>query len=124
MRGMVSLPRVKNVVVFIGDGLDIATITASRTLKRQLENNPNAHLMFDDFPATAFMQTDIINSQIPESAATATALFCGVKTSFDSIGVDTTAIGRDACRNIESHTPSIIAWAQEKNLKTGLVFIF
>ncbi|XP_070494076.1 alkaline phosphatase-like [Chironomus tepperi] len=118
---MENLPRVKNVIIFIGDGMGMTTITAARTLKRQVTQNPNAQMIFDDFPATALMQTDIINSQIPESAASSTALFCGVKTNFESLGVDSTSMGRDACKNINSHAPSIIGWAQKKNLKTGFV---
>lgn len=118
-----SLPRVRNVIIFIGDGMGLSTITASRTLKRQITQNPNAQMIFDEFPATAFMQTDINNSQIPESAASSTALFCGVKTNFEIVGADITTMGRDACRNNISHTPSIVAWAQEKNLKTGLVSV-
>lgn len=116
-----QLPRVKNVVIFIGDGMGMTTITAARMLKRQITKNPNAQLSFDKFPATALLETDIANSQIPESAATATALFCGVKTNFENLGVDASA-GKNACENIESHTPSIMSWAQDKNLKTGLVF--
>lgn len=118
-----QLPRVKNVVVFIGDGMGATTITAARMLKRQVTKNLNAQLSFDDFPATAVMQTDIFNSQIPESAASSTALFCGVKTNFENLGVDASA-GRSACTNIDSHTPSIMSWAQDKNIKTGLVGIF
>lgn len=116
-----QLPRVKNVVMFIGDGMGMTTITAARTLKRQITKNQNAQLSFDKFPATALLETDIANSQIPESAATATALFCGVKTNFENLGVDASA-GKNACENIESRTPSIMSWAQDKNLKTGLVF--
>jgi alkaline phosphatase len=113
-------PRVKNVIIFIGDGMGTETITASRTLKRQISSNYNAQLVFDEFPATAFMKTDIANSQIAESAASSTALFCGAKTNFENLGVDITA-GRDACTRSYANTPSVIAWAQEEKLKTGLV---
>lgn len=115
-----QLPRVKNVIVFIGDGMGSTTITAARMLKRQITKNHNAQLSFDEFPVTAVIQTDIFNSQIPESAASSTALFCGVKTNFENLGVDASA-GRSACKNIDSHTPSIMSWAQDKNLKTGSV---
>jgi alkaline phosphatase len=115
-------PKVKNVILFIGDGMGMTTITATRTLKRQISRDFTAHLTFDHFPATAMLQTDILNSQISESAASSTALFCGVKTNFESIGVDAT-VKWDACESTKSHTSSIISWAQEENLKTGLVFI-
>jgi alkaline phosphatase len=115
-----NLPRVKNVILFVGDGMGMTTVTASRTYKQQKTKNEEAKLAFDDFPATAFVKTDTANSQISESAAAATALFCGVKTNFENLGVDASA-GKDGCSNIESHTSSIISWAQSRNLKTGLV---
>lgn len=102
-----QLPRVKNVVIFVGDGMGMTTITAARMFKKQLTKNLNAQLTFDEFPATALVQTDIANSQIPESASCATALFCGVKTNFENLGVDSNA-QKNACENIESHTPSIM----------------
>lgn len=113
-------PNVKNVIIFVGDGMGVTTITAARMLKRQNSKNFNEQLTFDEFPATAMLHTDISNSQIPESAASSTALFCGVKTNFENLGVDaTTGRGIDACTNIEARTPSIMSWAQEKNFKTG-----
>jgi alkaline phosphatase len=115
-----NLPRVKNVILFVGDGMGLTTVTASRTYKQQKTKNEEAKLAIDDFPATTFVKTDTANSQISESAAAATALFCGVKTNFENLGVDASA-GKDACSNIESHTSSIISWAQSRNLKTGLV---
>lgn len=113
-----SLVRVKNVILFVGDGMGIETVTASRIFKRQRSRNPEAKLSFDKFPATALLQTDMENSQISESAAAATALFCGVKTRFENLGVDSTA-ENDSCINTDSYTPSLISWAQERDLKTG-----
>lgn len=115
-----NLVRVKNVILFVGDGMGLTTITASRVYKRQKLGDPDAKLVFDEFPATALIATDTASSQISESAAAATALFCGVKTNFENLGVDASA-GKDACSNIESHAQSIISWAQQQNLKTGLV---
>lgn len=116
-----NLVRVKNVILFVGDGMGLTTVTSSRIYKQQKMKNEESKLAFDDFPASAFIKTDTANSQISESAAAATALFCGVKTNFENLGVDASA-GKDACKNIESHTSSIISWAQNKNLKTGFVF--
>lgn len=113
-----SLVRVKNVILFVGDGMGLTTVTAARVYKRQKLRNTESKLVFDEFPASALIQTDTANSQIPESAAAATALFCGVKTSLENLGVDETA-GKDACSNVDSHTQSIISWAQKQNLKTG-----
>jgi alkaline phosphatase len=116
-----NLIRVKNVILFVGDGMGLTTVTATRVLKQQKLENPEAKLVFDEFPASALIQTDTANSQISESAAAATALFCGVKTNFESLGVDITANNKNTCKSLDSYSSSIISWAQEKNLKTGLV---
>lgn len=119
-----NLVRVKNVILFVGDGMGLTTVTASRVYKKQRSRkSEETNLVFDEFPASAFIKTDTANSQISESAAAATALFCGVKTNFENLGVDASA-GKDSCSNIESHTPSIISWAQNKNIKTGLVSFY
>lgn len=113
-----QLMRAKNVVLFVGDGMGLTTITASRVLKRQTLNNPEEKLTFDDFPATALIQTENADSLISDSAAAATALFCGVKTNSDNLGLDETT-GDDGCGNVDSHASSLFSWAQKQNLKTG-----
>lgn len=120
------LPKVKNVVLFVGDGMGSTTLTATRVFKNQRLNAANLlehRLVFDDFPASAFVRTDTLNSLIPESAAAATALFCGVKTNTEFVGLDATADPLLTCNNKLAETSSIIEWAQRKNLKTGLDFI-
>ncbi len=44
--------RAKNVILFVGDGMSISTITASRILKGQLRNKSGeeSFLSFEDFP--------------------------------------------------------------------------
>lgn len=114
-----SLPKVKNVILFIGDGMGSTTLTASRVFKSQkLKSDSEQKLIFDDFPSSAFVRTDSLNSQIPDSASAATALFCGVKTNFEYVGFDASA-DPHLCANIEAETQSIISWAQQKSLKTG-----
>jgi alkaline phosphatase len=117
-----SLDRVRNVILFVGDGMGLTTVTASRVYKRQKLKNAEAKLEFDEFPASALIHTDAANSQISESAAAATALFSGVKTNFENLGVDESAdTPEKACTDVKSHAPSIISWAQERKLKTGSV---
>ena len=41
----------KNIILFIGDGMGLPTITAARHLKRQLRRS--AQLSFDNFPHSA-----------------------------------------------------------------------
>ncbi len=46
--------------------------------------------MIDFISFVFLMQTYNIDSQVPDSAGTATALFCGVKTKYSVVGLDDT----------------------------------
>ena len=56
-------------------------------------------------------QTYNVNAQVGDSAACATALFCGAKTNFHRVGVDSTSDG-DRCTGGRPLT-SLIDWAQQ-----------
>nr|CAD7402379.1 unnamed protein product [Timema cristinae] len=55
--------RAKNVVVFVGDGLGLATLTAARILKGQKEGKTGEEgwLAWDLFPAVALAKVRLIN---------------------------------------------------------------
>ncbi|XP_072041329.1 alkaline phosphatase-like, partial [Amphiura filiformis] len=82
--------RAKNVIMFIGDGLDLPTITASRILKGQLKGNPGEEdqLSFETFPHVGFSKTYSVDGQVVDSSAAANALFFGVKTKSETLGVE------------------------------------
>lgn len=50
--------RAKNVIIFLGDGMGISTITAARILKGQLEkrSGEEGYLEFDRFPHSALIK--------------------------------------------------------------------
>ncbi|XP_038196958.1 alkaline phosphatase, germ cell type-like [Arvicola amphibius] len=83
----------KNLILFLGDGMGVSTVTATRILKGQLENHlgPETLLAMDRFPYTALSKTYNTDVQVPDSAGTATAILCGVKTNFKVIGLSATA---------------------------------
>ena len=71
----------KNVIMFLGDGLSIPTVTATRILEGQMrgEVGEKNWLSYERFPATALCKTYNTDQQVPDSAGTATAFLCGVK---------------------------------------------
>src|SRR5678816_3269920 len=71
--------RARNVILFIGDGMGISTITAARILEgqRQGRSGEENHLSFEDFPQTALVRTYSANQQVSDSAPTATAIVTG-----------------------------------------------
>jgi len=81
--------KAKNVILFVGDGMGVSTVTAARILdgqKRGMAGEENL-LSFDKFPFTGFSKTYNVNAQTPDSAGTMTALITGVKTDAGVIGV-------------------------------------
>lgn len=80
----------KNVILFIGDGMGISTVTAARILDGQmkgLEGEEN-QLSFDAFPFSGLSKTYNVDAQTPDSAGTMTAMMSGIKTDVGVIGVD------------------------------------
>ena len=63
----------KNVIMFLGDGMGVSTVTAARILKGQLHHNTGeeTRLEMDKFPFVALSKTYNTNAQVPDSAGTA-----------------------------------------------------
>jgi alkaline phosphatase len=80
----------KNVILFVGDGMGVSTVTAARILDGQmkgLEGEEN-QLSFDTFPFSGLSKTYNVDAQTPDSAGTMTAMMSGIKTDVGVIGVD------------------------------------
>src|SRR6476619_2833122 len=80
----------KNVILFVGDGMGISTVTAARILEGQLrgESGEENQLSFEKFPYVALSKTYTVDQQTPDSAPTMTAMVTGVKTNDRTISVD------------------------------------
>lgn len=79
----------KNVILFIGDGMGVSTVTAARIFdgqSRGLAGEENS-LSFERFPHVALVKTYNTNQQVPDSAGTATAIHTGRKTRAGLIGI-------------------------------------
>lgn len=80
----------KNVILFVGDGMGISTVTAARILEGQMngDNGEEHQLSFERFPFAGLAKTYNVDAQTPDSAGTMTAMMSGVKTDVGVIGVD------------------------------------
>ena len=78
----VNTNKAKNVILVIGDGMGISTLTAARILEGQMrgETGEENLLSFEKFPYTALVKTYNTDQQVPDSAGTASAMNTGVKT--------------------------------------------
>ncbi|WP_394165473.1 alkaline phosphatase [Neptunomonas phycophila] len=94
----------KNVILFVGDGMGISTLTAARILEGQNNGNTGEEnlLSFETFPYSALAKTYNTNQQTPDSAGTMTAMMTGVKTKAGVIGLSPEAV-RAECENNPNH---------------------
>ncbi|XP_032672494.1 alkaline phosphatase-like isoform X3 [Odontomachus brunneus] len=62
-----------------------------------------------------------MDAQVGESSACATALLCGVKANYETVGLDSSGRFENCYSSYEARVPSLINWAQDQGKSTGLV---
>uniref|UniRef100_F7EGD2 Alkaline phosphatase n=1 Tax=Monodelphis domestica TaxID=13616 RepID=F7EGD2_MONDO len=113
----------RNVILFLGDGMGVSTVTAARILKGQLHHKlgEDFQLEMDKFPFVALSKTYNTNAQVPDSAGTATAYLCGVKSNEGTVGVSA-AVTRSQCNTTKGNeVTSILRWAKDAGKSVGIV---
>ena len=113
----------KNVILFLGDGMGIATVTAARILEGQQRGEPGEEnqLAFDTLPHVAFAKTYNTDAQVPDSASTMTAIVSGVKTRSGVLGVDERVRRGDHTSVDSSKVLTILEEAEDRGLATGII---
>ncbi len=116
-------PAAKNVILFVGDGMGIATVTAARILEGQRKGGTGEEnrLSFDAFPHVAFSKTYNVDAQVSDSASTMTAMVSGVKTVTGVLGVDETILRGDHTSVAAARIDTILEEAERRGLATGVV---
>ncbi|XP_036442473.1 intestinal-type alkaline phosphatase [Colossoma macropomum] len=118
-----NVHRAKNLILFLGDGMGVSTVTAARILKGQLDGKPGEEnmLTMDTFPYLALSKTYNVDQQMPDSAATATAYLCGVKANYGTLGL-TAAARRSQCSTQKGHEVySVLHRAKAAGKSVGIV---
>ena len=115
----------KNVIIFIGDGMSLPTVTASRIFKAQHTGIPDAEgnlLSFEKFPNIGLSKTYGVDRQTPDSASTASAIYSGVKSNYYTLGYDNSIIYNNPTSQDEANkVETVLKWAQDKSKSTGFV---
>ncbi|KAI1892496.1 hypothetical protein AGOR_G00134200 [Albula goreensis] len=113
----------KNLILFLGDGMGIPTVTAARILKGQLSghNGEETELEMDKFPYVALSKTYNTNAQVADSAGTATAYLCGVKANEGTVGVSAAAVRSQCNTTFGNEVTSILKWAKDAGKSVGIV---
>ena len=114
---------VKNVILFVGDGMGVSTVTAARILEGQLKGmlGEEHNLSFDLFPYTGMAKTYNVDSQTPDSAGTMTAMMSGVKTDVGVIGVDEDIERGDCATVAGNELVSALELAELAGKSTGVI---
>lgn len=115
----------RNVILFVGDGMGISTVTAARILEGQLQGRDGEfnRLSFEKLDNLALSVTASANQQTSDSAPTATAMVTGIKTNDGAISVDQ-SIDRNepsAAVTAAKSVKTILEQAEERGLSTGIV---
>ncbi|XP_034377518.1 alkaline phosphatase, germ cell type-like [Arvicanthis niloticus] len=113
----------KNLVIFLGDGMGVPTVTATRILKGQLEGHlgPETPLAMDNFPYMALSKTYNVDRQVPDSAGTATAYLCGVKANYKTIGLSAAARFDQCNTTFGNEVFSVMHRAKKAGKSVGVV---
>ncbi len=117
--------KARNVILFVGDGMGVSTVTAARILEGQLREADGEfnRLSFEEFPHLAHSVTASANQQTSDSAPTATAMVAGIKTNDGAISVDQTINRNEPSADVTAakSVKTILEQAEEKGLSTGIV---
>ena len=115
--------KARNVIIFIGDGMGVATLTAGRIFEGQQRGVDGESYVaeMDRLPHTALVKTYSHDAQVPDSAPTATAIVAGVKTKNGVIGVGPEATENDCAATAPFKVPSLFSMAEDKGYATGIV---
>lgn len=135
--------KAKNIILFLGDGMSIPTLTALRAY----QGGEETEFSFEKYPDVGMSKTYSVNYQVADSACTATGtrtIYCvvfflvelmhflsplhaayltGVKGNYGTIGVNAKVPFKDckAGQDNSTHTTSIAQWAIDAGKWAGLV---
>jgi alkaline phosphatase len=119
----INTNRAKNVILFIGDGMGVSTLTAARILEGQLRGEPGEenYLSFEKFPYSGLVKTYNVDAQVADSAGTASALNTGIKTRIGVINTSPTH-PQNVCEGAtEARLTPAAEYAERAGMSTGVV---
>ena len=113
----------KNIILFVGDGMGVSTVTAARILDGQQKGGLGEEnsLSFDRFPFVGLSKTYNVDAQTPDSAGTMTAMISGIKTDAGTLGVDEDVIRGDCASIAGNQVFTALELAEIAGLSTGIV---
>jgi alkaline phosphatase len=116
-------PTQRNVILFLGDGMGVSTVTAARILAGQLAGATGEEhsLAFERFPEVALVKTYNVDAQVPDSAGTMSAIMTGEKTRIGVFGISAAANQNDCAAALANELPTLLEMAEQAGFATGVV---
>ncbi|CAJ0603467.1 unnamed protein product [Cylicocyclus nassatus] len=113
----------KNVILFIGDGLGISTLTSARIHNNQASNHGylTKSMFFENFDAVGLVKTSSIDHHVTDSAAGAVSFYTGWKAESHRLGLKPGT--KTFCTNDNTMwiTDGIAEGALDKGMEVGFV---
>ena len=116
-------PAPRNVILFVGDGMGVSTVTAARILAGQLAGGTGEEhdLSFERFGHVALVKTYNTDMQVPDSAGTMTAMVTGEKTRSGVLSVGASVERGDCAGGLENTLTTLLEQAEAAGYATGVV---
>lgn len=113
----------RNLVLVIGDGMGVSTVTAARIFAGQQRGMAGEEhkLSFEHFPHVGLVKTYNTNQQVPDSAGTSTALHTGVKTRAGLIALGPGSRRGQCGGGNDEELDSLLDLAEDRGIATGIV---
>lgn len=115
--------RAKNVILFIGDGYGISTMTATRIFRGQSlkQDGPSHRLAHEKLPFAAMSRTYAHDSLVTDSAPSAVAMTTGVKSNNNMLGLSGAAVWRECAASKGKEVTTIGEIAKSLDMSVGAV---
>lgn len=122
-RQKVRKGKAKNVILFIGDGMGVSTLTAARIFEGQQrdESGEENRLSFETFPYSALSKTYSANQQTSDSAPTMSAIITGVKTDEGVLSVNQNIVHGDYKTVNGNEATTLLEMAEDAGKSTGVI---
>ncbi|XP_069008995.1 alkaline phosphatase, intestinal, tandem duplicate 1 [Embiotoca jacksoni] len=113
----------KNIILFLGDGMGVSTVSAARILRGQMEGGSGEEMVLamDTFPYVALSKTYSVDKQVADSASTATAYHCGVKANAKTVGLSAKAVAYECNTTFGNEVYSVLRRAKAQGKSVGIV---
>lgn len=115
--------KAKNIILVVGDGMGVTTLTAARIFTGQKQGllGEEFALSFETLANSALIKTYNTDQQTPDSAGTMTALIAGIKTDAGVLSVDESVIRGDCASGQGKAVSTLMDVAKQQGKKTAVV---